>query len=114
MLQILKKILKKPKNFLLKENTVLLIRLLKPLLDKYPENTQSSHAYLTRMLNIIILFAGLKLNQEIAEDAAKRFIDAANNEPRQQMMSFHLAKYYFTKNDFAVQLFIMKEQDMII
>src|ERR1019366_6200681 len=30
-----------------------------------------------------------------------RFIDAANNEPRQQMMSYHLAKYYFTKNDFA-------------
>ncbi len=31
----------------------------------------------------------------------KRFIDAANNEPRQQLMSFHLAQYYFVRNDFA-------------
>ena len=43
----------------------------------------------------------LKLNQEVAEDAAKTFVDAANNEPRQQLMSFHLAQYYFGRNDFA-------------
>ena len=47
------------------------------------------------------IVCGLKLNQEIAEDAAKRFIDATDNEPRQQLMSFYLAQYYFTKNDYA-------------
>jgi tetratricopeptide (TPR) repeat protein len=75
--------------------------LLKPLLDKYPENTQSSHAYLNQDIEYYFLVCGLKLNQQVAEASAKRFIEAANNEPRQQMMSFHLARYYFVRNDFA-------------
>lgn len=75
--------------------------LLKPLLDEYPENTKSSHAYLNQDVEYYYIVCELKLNQPVAEDAAKRFINAANNEPRQQLMSFHLAQYYFVRNDFA-------------
>ncbi len=92
---------KEAKEFFIKDQYSLAYPLLKPLLDKYPENTQSSHAYLNQDIQYYYIVCGLKLNQPVAEQAAQRFVDVANNEPRQQMMSFHLAKYYFTKNDFA-------------
>ena len=92
---------KEAKEFFIKDEYSLAYPLLKTLRDKYPENTQSSHAYLNQDLEYYYIVCGLKLNQEVAENEAHRFIDAANNEPRQQMMSYHLAKYYFTKNDFA-------------
>ena len=87
------------KEHFIKGDYSLAYPLLKPLMDKYPENTQSSHSYLNQDIAYYYIVCGLKLNQETAEAAAMRFIDAANNEPRQQMMSFHLARYYFTKND---------------
>jgi len=92
---------KQAKEFFIKGEYSLAYPLLKPLLDKYPENTKSSHSYLNQDVDYYYIVCGLKLNHEIAEESAKLFIDAANNEPRQQMMSFHLARYYFTKNDYA-------------
>ena len=92
---------KQAKEFFIKGEYSLAYPLLKPLLDKYPENTKSSHSYLNQDIDYYYIVCGLKLNQETAEEAAKLFVDAANNEPRQQMMSFHLARYYFTKNDYA-------------
>ncbi|MDQ2719559.1 MAG: tetratricopeptide repeat protein [Bacteroidota bacterium] len=92
---------KEAKEFFIKGEYSLAYPLLKPLLDKYPENTQSSHAYLNQDVTYYYIVCGLKMNQATSEADAKRFVDAANNEPRQQMMSFHLARYYFTKNDFG-------------
>jgi tetratricopeptide (TPR) repeat protein len=92
---------KEAREFFIKGEYTLAYPLLKPLLDKYPENTTSSHAYLNQDIQYYFIVSELKLNQEIAENDAKRFIDAANNEPRQQLMSFHLAQYYFTRNDYA-------------
>jgi tetratricopeptide (TPR) repeat protein len=92
---------KTAREYFIKGEYTLAYPLLKPLLDKYPDNTTSSHAYLNQDIEYFLIVCELKLNQEIAEDQAKRFIDAANNEPRQQLMSFHLAQYYFTRNDYA-------------
>src|ERR1700712_4467043 len=92
---------KEAKEYFIKDEYSLAYPLLKALLDKYPENTESSHAYLNQDVEYYYIVCGLELNQPVAEEAAHRFVEAANNEPRQQMMSFHLAKYYFIKNDFA-------------
>ena len=92
---------KEAKEFFIKDEYSLAYPLLKSLRDQYPENTQSSHAYINQDIEYYYIVCGLKLNQAVAEDEAHRFVDAANNEPRQQMMSYHLAKYYFTRNDFA-------------
>jgi len=92
---------KEAEDLFIKGEYSLAYPLLKPLLDKYPENTKSSHAYLNQDVEYYYIVCELKMNQEVAEEAAKRFIDAANNEPRQQLMSFHLAQYYFVRNDFA-------------
>ena len=95
---------KEAKEYFIKDQYSLAYPLLKSLRDKYPENTQSSHAYLNQDVEYYYIVCGLKLNQPVAEDAAQRYIDVANNEPRQQMMSFHLAKYYFIKNDFKTKI----------
>ncbi len=92
---------KEAEYYFLKGEYSLAYPLLKPLLDKYPENTKSSHAYLNQDIEYYFTVCELKMNQTVAEESAKRFIDAANNEPRQQLMSFHLAQYYFTRNDYA-------------
>jgi tetratricopeptide (TPR) repeat protein len=92
---------KEAEDYFIKGEYSLAYPLLKPLLDKYPENTKSSHAYLNEDLEYYYTVCELKLNQEVAVDDAKRFIEAANNEPRQQLMSYHLAQYYFVRNDFA-------------
>ncbi|HUZ61545.1 MAG TPA: tetratricopeptide repeat protein [Hanamia sp.] len=92
---------KTAKDYFIKGEYSLAYPLLKPLLDKYPENTKSSHAYLNQDVEYYYIVCGLKMDQEIAEDEAKSFIDASNNEPREQLMSFYLAHYYFLKNDYA-------------
>lgn len=92
---------KEAKDYFIKGQYALAYPLLKPLLRQYPENTQTSHSYLNQDVEYYFIVCGLKMNQEIAEESAKIFVEAANNEPRQQMMSFHLARYYFNKNDFA-------------
>ncbi|MFM2360379.1 MAG: hypothetical protein RLY16_2372, partial [Bacteroidota bacterium] len=42
----------------------------------------------------------LKLLLPVAEEEAIQFIDWCNNAPRIELMSYHLAKYYFLKDDF--------------
>ena len=89
------------KEYFIKGDYSLAYPLLKTLLYKYPENTQSSHSFLNEDIAYYYIVSGLKLDQAIAATQAKRYINAATNEPRQQMMSYHLAKYYFIKNDFT-------------
>lgn len=92
---------KQAKEYFIKGDYALAYPLLKPLADKYPDNTISGHAYLNQDIEYYYIVTGLKLNHSTAEEAAQRFIESATNEPRQQMMSFHLARYYFLKDDFA-------------
>lgn len=46
------------------------------------------------------IVCGLALQDETAEKSAVEFIDLEHNEPRTEMMSYHLAEYYYTKKDF--------------
>ncbi len=46
------------------------------------------------------IVCGLRLNDVIAEKAAREFIDLEHNTPRIQMMSFFLGEYYYRKKDF--------------
>ncbi|HXL55030.1 MAG TPA: tetratricopeptide repeat protein, partial [Chitinophagaceae bacterium] len=47
------------------------------------------------------IVCGLKLKDETAEQAAIEFIYLEHNEPRVEMMSYHLGEYYYNKADFA-------------
>src|SRR3954451_16290740 len=46
------------------------------------------------------IVCGLELKDETAEQAAVEFIDLEHNEPRIEMMSYHLGEYYYNKTDF--------------
>ncbi len=47
------------------------------------------------------IVSGLKLKDETAERAAIEFIELEHNEPRAQMMSYHLGEYYYNKKNFT-------------
>jgi tetratricopeptide (TPR) repeat protein len=91
---------KEAKEFFIQEQYALAYPLLKELKQKYPENTATSHTYLNQDIEYYLIVCGLALDQQVAEEDAAKFIKVSNNEPRQQIMSYHLAKYYFTRNDF--------------
>ena len=88
---------KEAKELFIKEQYSLAYPLLKDLKQHYPENTKSDHTYLNQDVEYYYIVCGLRLNQPVAEAQSKSFIEVANNEPRQQIMSYHLAKYYFIK-----------------
>ena len=91
---------KEAKNFFIQQQYALAYPLLKDLKRKYPENTASSHTYLNQGIEYYYIVCGLALDHQVAEVQAKSFIAVANNEPRQQIMSYHLARFYFIRNDF--------------
>src|SRR3954471_2410526 len=47
------------------------------------------------------IICGLELKDETAEQAALEFINLEHNEPRIEMMSYHLAEYYYNKKNFT-------------
>ncbi len=46
------------------------------------------------------IVCGLELQDQTAETAAMEFIALEHNEPRTEMMSYHLGEYYYTKKNF--------------
>jgi tetratricopeptide (TPR) repeat protein len=92
---------KEAKDLFIKEEYSLAYPLLKELKQHYPENTITDHTYLNQDVDYYYIVCGLRLDQPVAEAEAKQFIASANNEPRQQIMGYHLAKYYFVKGDYS-------------
>lgn len=98
---------KEIKEYIAREEYGLAYPLIKDLLQQYPENKASDQSYLYEDLRYYQLLCDLQLQLPIAESAARSFIYAVNNEPRRQILAFHLAHYYFLKNDFnnAIEYF---------
>ncbi len=91
---------KDAKELFVREQYALAYPLLKELKQQYPDNSISNHTYINDDVNYFYTACGLKLMQEEAADEAKQYIEVVANEPRRQLMSYHLAKYYFAKEDF--------------
>ena len=91
---------KDAKELFVKEQFALAYPLLKELKEKYPDNSISNHTYINDDLSYYYIVCELKLQQPVAEDEAKHYVEVISNEPRRQLMSYHLAKYYFTQDDF--------------
>lgn len=92
---------KDAKELFVKEQYALAYPLLSDLVKQYPANSISNHTYINDDISYYYTVCRLKLEQPAAVDDAKQYINAVANEPRRQMMSYHLAKYYFTKEDFS-------------
>ena len=92
---------KEAKEFFVTEQYALAYPLMKELKQLYPPNTISDHTYINDDVNYYYIVCQLQLRQPVAEEEATAYIGSVSNEPRRQLLSFHLAHYYFLKNDFS-------------
>ncbi|MDO9374338.1 MAG: tetratricopeptide repeat protein [Bacteroidota bacterium] len=95
---------KEAKELFVKQQYALAYPLLQEVKQQYPDNQKSNNAYLNDDVNYYYTVTRLKLQLPIAEEEAKHYISWVNNEPRIELMSYHLGKYYFTNNDFTKAL----------
>ncbi|MBC7887179.1 MAG: tetratricopeptide repeat protein [Ferruginibacter sp.] len=91
---------KAAKELFVKQQYALAYPLLEEVKLQYPDNQKSNNAYLNDDVNYYYTATRLKLQLPIAEEEANHYIDWVNNEPRKELMSYHLGKYYFIKDDF--------------
>lgn len=92
---------KDAKEFFMQEQFALAYPLLAELKAENPDNTVSNHTYINDDVNYYYIVCELKLKQPIAEDEAKHYINVVSNEPRRELLSYHLAKYYFLQDDYS-------------
>ena len=102
---------KDAKELFVREQFALAYPLFAELRAANPDNTASDHAYLNEDVNYYYIVCELKLQQPVAEQEARHYINVVSNEPRRQLLSYHLAKYYFLKEDSIMPLHITKGQD---
>lgn len=92
---------KEVKEHIAKEEYAFAYPLVKELRLQYPYNNSTDHNYINDDVNYFYVLCELKLLQDIGKDDAVQYIASVNNEPRTQIMSFHLAHYYFLKDDYT-------------
>jgi tetratricopeptide (TPR) repeat protein len=91
---------KEAKDLFVQQQYALAYPLLQSVKEATPENQKSNATYLHDDVNYYYTVSRLKLQLEVAVQEAEQYIEWVNNAPRAQMMSYHLGKYYFVKDDF--------------
>ena len=91
---------KEVKELFVKEQYALAYPLLKELKADYPDNTISDHTYINDDINFYYIVCELKLMQPVGVADAVQYVHAVNNQPRREILSYHLAHYYFLNDDF--------------
>ncbi len=92
---------KEAKEYFQREQYSLAYPLLKTLELYSKETDRSNNAIQYQEIKYYTVVCGLKQNEEGAARKAEDFIGLEDNEARVEMMSFHLAEYFFRKNNFA-------------
>jgi TolA-binding protein len=75
--------------------------ILKELQQSIKESDRIDNAVTAQEIDYYTTVLALKQNESRAEYDAKQYIDVAKNNARVQMMNFHLAEYYFRKEQFS-------------
>lgn len=89
------------KDYFQKEQYSLAYPLLKELKNSLRETDRSNQAFTYQEINYYTTVCALKQNEEQAELLAQEFIDVEDNAPRVQMMNYHLAEYYFAREEYT-------------
>ncbi|MEO8584227.1 MAG: tetratricopeptide repeat protein, partial [Flavitalea sp.] len=89
------------KEYFQKEQYSLAYPILKELQLNQRETDRSNDALNYQEIRYYTTVCALKQNEERAVFNAQEFIDLEDNTARVQMMSFHLAEYYYRKQDFS-------------
>lgn len=98
---------KQAKEFYQKEQYSLAYPLFRDLLQSFRETDRINNAIIYQEIKYYTIVCELKQNQNGAEEDAIAYIELEKNNPRVQMMHFHLGDYYFRQQKFshAVQHF---------
>ena len=91
---------KEVKELFVKEQYALAYPLLKELKADYPDNTISDHTYINDDITFYYIVCELTLMQPVGVADAVQYVHAVNNQPRREILSYHLAHYYFLNDDF--------------
>ena len=89
------------KEYFQKEQYNLAYPLLKELQASVRETEMINNPVLVQEINYYTIVSELKQNEERAELHAKQYTELTKNNARVQMMNFHLAEYFFRKQQFA-------------
>ena len=89
------------KEYFVKGQYNLAYPLLKELQESLRETDRVNNPVVTQEINYYTTVSELKQNEGRAEQHAKEYIELTKNNARVQMMNFHLAEYYFRKQQFA-------------
>lgn len=92
---------KEAKEYFQKEQYSLAYPLLKELQSSFRETDRINTPITAQELNYYTIVCALKQNEGRAEEKALQYIDLEKNIARTEMMNFHLAEYYFRKQQFA-------------
>lgn len=92
---------KDARDLFVKGQYALAYPLVKELMDKYPANMASEYSYLREDVWYYEVVCRLKLMQELAAGDGEQYINSVSNEPRRQLMAYHLAHYYFLKGAYS-------------
>ncbi len=92
------------KEFFQKEQYSLAYPILKDLEQRRRETDRSNDALNYQDIRYYATVCALKQNEERAVYNAQEFIDLEDNAARVQMMSYHLAEYFYRKQDFSKEI----------
>lgn len=95
---------KQAKEFFQREQYSLAYPLLKDLQLQLKDQDRTDQAITSQEIKYYTTVCALKQNERGAVDKARDFIDLEDNTARVQMMSFHLAEYYFRQGNYAKAL----------
>lgn len=89
------------KEYFQKEQYSLAYPLFRELLHDVKETDKANTAITVQEIKYYTTVCALKQNESRAEDEAQEYINLQKNNARVQMMSFHLAEYYFRTEKFG-------------
>lgn len=92
---------KEAKEYFQKEQYSLAYPLFRELQHDIRETDKANTAITVQEIKYYTLVCALKQNEGRAEEEAQEFINLQKNNPRVQMMNFHLGEYYFRNEKFA-------------
>jgi TolA-binding protein len=89
------------KAYFQKEQYALAYPIFKELQQSLKETDKVNTPVVAEEINYYTTVSALKQNESRAEQDALQFIQVTRNNPRVQMMNFHLAEYYFREHRFS-------------
>lgn len=103
---------KEAKEYFQKEQYSLAYPLLKQLQQSLRESDRANYSVTVQEVNYYLTVCALKQNEDRSENMARDFIATEKNTARVQMMNFHLAGYYFRKQDFTNAVMLYEQSNI--